>query len=391
MKILHTSDWHLGQQFYNFDREEEHKAMLDSIIDVVSDEQPDVFLLSGDVFHTAQPSASAMRLLTDTLLAIRDAAPDMPIVITAGNHDSASRHDVFRNAWNKLNVHTVGSAPRDIDKLDNLIFRFPGKCVVAAVPYFPERFMPEDYFQRVAECAARLNPDGLPMILMAHTTVGGSDFTGHSDSSEKYVGGIAAVEPEMLLQSFDYVALGHIHRPQFIPGFDKRIRYSGTPLSVSFDENFPHSVTLVEISTHGELPSCREIVIAPKRPLVSIPTSGYAPFEECLQLLEDFDQDIPAYIRLNVAPVPPLPPFAAAKATAVTEGKRCDFCAINIGKKESDRHFDHSLSIQRLKETSPLDLARRFAGDTGNEFSDEMESLLKEALNLLEADERELS
>ena len=90
MKILHTSDWHLGHTLYSFDRTEEHKAMLKQIIDIVSKHQPDVFLLCGDVYHTPQPSAAVQTLLSDALVDIHNAHPEMTIVMTAGNHDSGT-------------------------------------------------------------------------------------------------------------------------------------------------------------------------------------------------------------------------------------------------------------------------------------------------------------
>ena len=92
MKILHTSDWHLGHTLYNHSRNEEQQAMLDQMADIVKEQQPDVFLLCGDVFHTSQPSNAIQTMLSDGLVKIHEAHPQMTIVMTAGNHDSGTKH-----------------------------------------------------------------------------------------------------------------------------------------------------------------------------------------------------------------------------------------------------------------------------------------------------------
>ena len=99
MKVLHTSDWHLGHTLYNYDRSEEQQAMLDQIARIVAERQPDLFLLCGDVYHTTQPTAATQQLFINALMRIREAAPAMRILLLAGNHDSATRHEIFRTAW----------------------------------------------------------------------------------------------------------------------------------------------------------------------------------------------------------------------------------------------------------------------------------------------------
>lgn len=386
MKLIHTSDWHLGQQFYGYDRTEEHLHMLRRIREIVEEEKPDLFLLCGDVFHTSQPSAAAQKLLTDGILSIREACPDMPVVMIAGNHDSASRHDIFRNAWRKFGVYTVGSASREESGYEEMILNFPDIAQVVAVPYFAERFMPEDYFTRLLSVASEALPaPELPVILLAHTTVEGCDTKGHDDAEERYVGGINAIPLSRLGDGFDYCALGHIHRPQFIHGSRHKVRYSGTPIAVSFDEDYPHSVSVVEIDK-GKEPVCREIDIDNPRPLVTLPATGFAPFDGCLDLLKDFDSEIPAYIRLNVEIDDSLPVFAMQKARDAAEGKNCTVCVMNTRRRnESDGRESKGMTVSEFRASNPLDIARRFAEDTGFDFSEELEDLFKEALDSLSA------
>ena len=114
MKILHTSDWHLGQELYCFDRTEEHLSFLSQIENIVKEEQPDALVVSGDIYHNSTPSNSVMRMFSDALLKIANVNPQMKIIITAGNHDSSSRLEITRNIWQRLNVEVIGG----IEKVD---------------------------------------------------------------------------------------------------------------------------------------------------------------------------------------------------------------------------------------------------------------------------------
>ena len=172
MKILHTSDWHLGHTLYNFDRTEEQTSMLEQIIDIVSEHKPDVFLLCGDVYHTSQPSAAVQTMLSDTLVKIHKAYPEMIIVMTAGNHDSGSKHEIFRTPWRALNVYAIGQLEKE--HLEEHIIEVPRKGYVIAIPYANERNIPEGFFQQLLDRVAEQNTEGLPIVMTAHTTVMGA-------------------------------------------------------------------------------------------------------------------------------------------------------------------------------------------------------------------------
>lgn len=109
IKLLHTSDWHLGHALYGYDRSEEQADMLRQMREIVERERPDVFLISGDVYHTAQPSAAVQKMFAEAMVALHAVHPEMHIVVTAGNHDSASRHEIFRTPWLSINVHALGT------------------------------------------------------------------------------------------------------------------------------------------------------------------------------------------------------------------------------------------------------------------------------------------
>ena len=384
IKILHTSDWHLGHTLYDFDRTEEQTSMLDQMVSIVKAEQPDAVLVSGDVYHTAQPSASVQTLFSDTMVRMHDACPKTTIIVTAGNHDSGSRHEIFRTPWQALNVYTIGCLDREHP--ENHIISLPGKGHIIAMPYCYERLLPEGLFQQLIDLASERNPNQLPIILMAHTTVNGCDFTGHKDANERNVGGIDSLSLDALGQGYDYLALGHIHHAQFVHSGRHNVRYSGTPVAVSFDEAYPHSVTMVEIDSHGATPHTRTVDIVNPHPLVTLPAQGYASWDEAKQLLADFPDDIPAYIRLNVETETFLPATANADALTLTKGKQCRFCYINARRKDRARTDAKTLTVEEFKQERPIDIARRYAEDKGIAFTDEMSQLFDQVLKMVEGD-----
>lgn len=387
MKILHTSDWHLGHNLYNYDRTEEQKAMIRQMTDIVRQERPDVFLLCGDVYHTPQPSAAVQTLFSEAMVALHDACPEMVIVVTAGNHDSGSKHDIFRTPWHALKVFTVGNI--DKEHPETHIIEIPGKGYVIAVPYGYERNIPDGFFQQLIDRVTAVNSQGLPVVLTAHTTVKGCDFTGHDNVTEFSVGGIDGLDIGELGEGYDYLALGHIHHAQFVHGGGHRIRYSGTPLAVSFDETFEHTVSMVRIQKHGDSPDVKTIAIDNPHPLATLPTEGFASWEEAKTLLEHFPEDIPAYIRLNVEVDDILPAGANAEANELTEGKECRFCYINVRRKQQQTATARTFTVQEFQKEDPLDIARRFAEDTGMPFDDEMESMFKETTDRVRQEDRE--
>lgn len=386
MKILHTSDWHLGHTLYNYDRTEEQMVMLLQMVNIVKKEQPDVFLLCGDVYHTPQPSAAVQTMFTNALVQIRDANPGMTIVITAGNHDSGSKHDIFRTPWKALKVYTVGTI--DANQKEELVVEVPGKGYIIAVPYVNERNMPKGFFQELLDIVEERNADNLPVVMMAHTTVRGCDFAGHDNASEYAVGGIDSYDLDEMGSGYDYLALGHIHHGQYIHSGKHNVRYCGTPIPVSFDERYMHSVSIVEIAEHGERPTVREIEINPHRPLVTLPTEGVATWEDAKALLENYPNDIDAYIRLNVEVDDFLPVEANAEAQMICEEKKCKFCVINSQRLKRSRREAKIMSVQEFKTENPIGIAERYAEDLGKTFDSEMKELFNEALAALKDEER---
>lgn len=386
MKILHTSDWHLGHVLYGYDRTVEQQSMLEQIEGIIKEEQPDVMVVSGDVYHTSQPSAAVQTMFTEAIVAMHEACPTMTIVITAGNHDSGSKYKIFKTPWRAFNVHSIGNI--DKNNPESHIIQMPGKGFIVAVPYAYERTIPEGFFQQLLDKVEERNTDGLPVVMMAHTTVQGCNFTGHDNASETSVGGIDSMPHDAFGKGYDYLALGHIHHAQFIHDTNHRMRYSGTPLAVSFDETYDHSVSLVEISKHGEEPKLTVIPIDNPHPLVNLPSEGTASWERAKELLKDFDSDIPAYIRLNVQVEDFLPTGAMEEARSIANGKACRVCHINTTRPERAHSQAKALTVEELQKISPLNLVKRYANDKNVVFDKKMEDMFNEVLAALQQQER---
>lgn len=387
-KILHTSDWHLGHVLYGYDREDEQRHMLRQVQDIVSREQPDIFLLPGDIYHNAQAPAPVQRLFADTLVNLHALAPKMDIVVTAGNHDSGARHDIFRTPWEQFGVHSFGVLDRD-HLLDHHILHFPGKAWIIALPYFysNQETFKAVYSSLVAEVSAR-NTGQEPVVAMAHITVSGADFHGHRLAGADSVGGLDAFSSEKLEEGVDYLALGHIHHAQNV-GDDPRMRYSGSPLAVSFDENYEHSLSLITLNRHGDEPELTTIPLEPLRQLKTLPQRGFAPWEELLETLKDLPDEDDSYIRLNVTAGSTLPATPNVDVMQAVKGKQCRFCLINLEHREDEELERSQMNVQQFQQASPLDIIKRYARETQTPFTDDMETLFRQVMNEVKTEEED--
>lgn len=386
MKILHTSDWHLGHHLYGHERFEEQSAMIDRMVEIVALEKPDVFLLCGDVYDVAQPSANVQTMFVKAMVKIQQAHPEMKIIVTAGNHDSGSRHEVFRLPWKALGVEVIGTLRLDV--ADSHIIEIPGKGYIVALPYANERYVPEGFIQSLLDTVSVRNKENMPVVMMAHTTVRGADFSGHEKSDTNIIGGIEGIGIDLLGHGYDYLALGHIHHDQFVHTGKHNVRYSGSPLPVSFDEKFPHSVSIVTIDSHGIKPNVRKIEIDNPWPLITLPAEGASDWETAMKLLANFPAESKAYVRLYVESQEPLPPGALEEAAFVAREKACRFCGINYKIKRTDYYREKVFTIKEFKELDPLDIAIEFAKEEGKELNDEMKEMFCEVIRILKEEEK---
>ncbi len=387
MKILHTSDWHLGHRLYEYDRTEEQQNMLDQMANIVAQEHPDVFVLAGDVFDTSAPSSATHKMYVQSMLNIRRANEKMVIVVIAGNHDSAAKLDMDSPIWRELNVQTLCYI--DKEHLEKLIIEIPDKGYVIAVPYCYERMMPERLWQDLQDKVAERNTNHLPVVMMAHTTVAGMDYTGHTQQNTA-IGNIESISVENMGDGYDYLALGHIHKPQYVHSGKHNVCYSGSPIAVSFDEKYEHSVRVVELES-GKTPEVKTIPIRNIRPLINIPAEGFKPWEEVKELLEKLDDNLHAYIRLNVEVEGHAPTSATDTANEIATRKNSYFCRINEKQKTTDGQTNNTntvMTIDELKALSPIEMAEQYMKRIGRTMTEEMREVIQEAVTQVESDER---
>ncbi|MCS6806928.1 MAG: exonuclease SbcCD subunit D [Acidobacteriota bacterium] len=276
MKFIHTADWHLGRFFYGVHLTDDQAHVLDQLVDLVKDAQADALLVAGDIYDRAIPPVEAIALLDDVLSRIVKGLR-VPVVLIAGNHDSAQRLGFGSRLLAAEQLHIVGLLPAEMRPI--VLHDEHGPVFVHAIPYVE----PAEARQYVADRAiddhdaalralldsirARHGLEGRN-ILVTHAFVAG----GQESESERplSVGGAGTVKADCLA-GFDYVALGHLHRPQTVG--DERIHYAGSLLKYSFSEaDHIKSVNLVEMDERGR---CRvqQIRLTPRRDVRCI--TGY--------------------------------------------------------------------------------------------------------------------
>ena len=314
MKIIHTADLHIGQILYqNYEREDEHEYFFKQLETWCREERPDALVVSGDIFDMQQPSASTKRFFNERFVKLAKENPGMTVVIAAGNHDSASRIQADSPVWNAAGVRMVGTAPSvgateaEDGWQDKYIVRLDNGYIVVLPHMVGER---PAVIQSILDKVTAENVDGKPVIMMAHAAIMGTDMQGHGE-----IGKIRTQGIDTMGTGWDYLALGHIHKPQTLGrpedvlGEEPVIypsgvaRYSGSALHVSCDETYPHSVSVVEIPAHGADVTIRQKRIDELRHFFVLPGGGksYASEEEALAGVKEFcERQKKGYFRLCV-------------------------------------------------------------------------------------------
>ncbi len=301
LRLLHTSDWHIGQELHGHDRQEEHDAFLGWLLDQIGMLEVDALIVTGDIFDVANPPVSATARFYGFLRDAIASHPGLQIVIIGGNHDSAARINLPGALLGPGRVRLVGQLPRcegELD-LDSLFLPLAGRdgepaALVAAVPYCrPGDLGRGDLASLYAEVvtAAAERADGLPVILTGHLHVSGGDVS--LDSERRIViGGQEAEASTLFDERAAYVALGHLHRPQDVAG-STLVRYAGSPLPLSVAErDYRHSVSVVDLGD-GE-PRVSVIEIPRLAAFISFPATGAQPIGDVERALANFDFGEPA-------------------------------------------------------------------------------------------------
>lgn len=262
LTILHTSDWHLGRRLYGRMRYDEFEAFLSWLQDAISTQKVDVLIVAGDIFDTMTPSNRAQALYYEFLGKVSKSCCQH-IVIVAGNHDSPTFLDAPSNVLKFLNVHVIGTACEDLNDEVLVLDAADGTphCIIAAVPYLRDRDVRSSaagesadskdanvikgiraHYDKVASIAkaqqaklVEVHQRHIPIIATGHLFAAGGTTTEDDGVRELYVGSLGKISADMFDESFDYVALGHLHVPQRVGGRES-IRYSGSPIAMGFGE-----------------------------------------------------------------------------------------------------------------------------------------------------------
>ncbi|TDB70763.1 exonuclease SbcCD subunit D [Micromonospora sp. KC721] len=284
MRILHTSDWHVGKVLKGQSRAEEHKQVLANVIEIAVAERPDLVIVAGDLYETAAPTAEATRLVTRALTALRRTGAD--VVAIGGNHDNGAALDALR-PWAEAAGITLRGSVREnpAEHVIDGVTRDGERWQLAALPFLSQRYAvravemydltaaeaTQTYADHLGRVLTRLTegfaePDRVHLVT-AHLTVVGASTGGGERDAHTVLG--YAVPASVFPGTAHYVALGHLHRAQRVNG-PCPVRYSGSPIAVDFgeQENVP-SVTLVEVTARTAA-QVREVPVAAAVPLRTV-------------------------------------------------------------------------------------------------------------------------
>ena len=403
MKLIHTSDWHIGQTLHQYSRDDEHKYFFNQLKNIILEEEPDVLIVSGDIFHSATPTVVSQKLYYHTLVELSRLHDDLQIIVVAGNHDSPSRLEAPRELWEAFNVTVIGGLDFYKEFNESELSYDASKILipvkrndeivgwVLAVPFinagnYPPLKDNDTYSNRVFSFYNNLNNNLKQSVQFNgnHSVVA----TGHfmmsgvnSNSYNKMIGGLESVAKEdiLSLKEIDYWALGHVHHPQFV---GENMRYSGSPFALTFNEIYPHSVTVVDIDNHHVDIKIREI--EPLIPVVDFPSKPNS-YDDALSVEEVLDNikevlDNECYVRLHVKSVLALSDVTNAKIMDVFEERKAKYCGVQVylPENKSDNSENLIRTIDEFKAISPFELGCSVYKKKNNEdMPEEMKIMFK--------------
>ncbi|MDO5104928.1 exonuclease SbcCD subunit D C-terminal domain-containing protein [Capnocytophaga sp.] len=257
MRILHTSDWHLGKTLYaKKERQAEHIAFLNWLQSTLKEQSIDILLIAGDVFDNATPSITSQKIYYDFLTQIQN-TPCKNVIIVGGNHDSPNFLNAPKALLAALNITVIGSVTNSLE--DEVILikdsNLNPVMIICGVPFLRERDISKftekesytdrskrvnenikKHYQEIATIAEQICvkiSKKIPIIAMGHLSVIGGKRSDDDGVRETYIGNVEAISSDIFPKAFDYVALGHYHIPSVIKN---HIRYCGSPIPMGFGE-----------------------------------------------------------------------------------------------------------------------------------------------------------
>jgi len=312
LRLFHSADWHLGHHLHGISRQREHQQFLDWLLDELDTKQADALIVAGDIFDSANPSSAAQAQLYNFLVNAKSRLPNLDIVLVGGNHDSASRLDAPASLLNALGVTVVGGLSRDAqgvidwERLLVPLTNAAGEIKVwcGAMPFLRNADLPVEQDSDSDPLIAGMKSLYAELFAQLQQKAGNAEsliLTGHcymvngalSELSERKIlgGNQHALPVELFHDDIAYVALGHLHLAQKV-GTNEHIRYSGSPIPLSFDEAaYTHQIMQVDLKA-GQSPITAAVKIPRSVELLRIPNGkDFAVLAEVIEQLEQLTLD----------------------------------------------------------------------------------------------------
>ena len=380
MKIIHLSDLHLGKKINEFSLLEDQKFILDRILTIIQNEDPDAILIAGDVYDRGTPSTEAVQLLDDFLTRLSHSRGETLLI--SGNHDSAERVAFGSKLMTESGVHIARPFNEKPDKI--ILTDSFGEVHFHLLPFIKKSdvrsLFPDEEIETVGDAVRialrEMNVDEkVRNVLVSHLFVDG----GHLSDSEDTIGGIDSVAPS-LFDSFDYVALGHLHRPQHVDR--ETIRYCGTPLKYSLSEvDYDKSVTVVEMGEKGTPPKIRTVPLVPMRDLRELK----GPFESVISRQLDEGKNPEDFVMVVLTDEEDV-------LDAHTKLRQVYPNLIGISYDNTRTRSDSTITGHgtELKDRNPIDqFSEFFESQNGQPMSPEQRDIVQVTLEKLAEEERQ--
>lgn len=391
-RLLHTSDWHLGRKLAGYDRSAEFEAFFDFLEQTIAAKNPDLLIISGDVFDTGSPANEVVRRYCSLLVRLHTLFEKLQVVITCGNHDSPSFLNIHAEVLKYFSAKVTGSVEyldTEIDwqkMISEMSVDGNAAAIVCSVPYLRsgdlrrlgENATIKDFYSKLYEYADQVRGGrNIPIIATGHFTATGVT----TSDGQPIVGKLEGVYTDSF-PPFSYVALGHIHRAQQC-GSRANIRYSGSPLPFGFVENRQNKTLVCVDFEGGDIANIDSIEIPPTVDLKILPTEP-GDLADVEQACRQYPDDKEALIEINIKNEFRTPENRNRIITEFLAGKKARFCGWHVQKaKLSDVQESENVqySTQQFKNTDPLDvMAQIYRQKTSNDLDSKYLRMLKEII-----------
>jgi exonuclease SbcD len=404
MKLLHTADWHIGQTFYEYDRTYEHQQFLEWLTFTIAEKEIDVLLICGDIFDVSNPAAASVALFYKFLMKAINVRPNLQIIIIAGNHDSPARLEAPKPLLVSSNITIVGNVEYCPDgsinyeklvvPLKNDVGETKAWCI--AMPYirlgdypsapntissYPDGVVA--IYKEAYEYTLTKNQSGEAIIALGHLHALDAEVSADDKSERLIMGGVEFVPVSTFNDNIVYTALGHIHKAQKI-GEKETIRYSGSPLPMSFSEvNYKHQVMLLEIDGE-QAKNIHALEIPISVGLVRVPTV-HKLLNEVLQELNQLpasdDVGRTPYLEVKVLLDSPEPSLRHQIETALLN-KNVRLAKIDVKYPTGSNTEEDVMTYEKLYELQPITVFNKiYKSRFNNETPEELLSLFNQVSN----------